>query len=269
MLGTIHRLLLTLLLILSGIDWLLNLFRPLLMAYNLMVPWVTEQFSIASDFQIVTTIMMGVLLFNSGITVSVIAVVRFIHVKFPFYHVRKRWIVLFMLFNMCYSFTVWMYNTLCFGHPSFLSLVQGVWGNITGFNFWFILTMMLPFYIMNIGAMVTSILTVYELHKMSEDAVIPLHRRSCNTILMMNCMNFAWFLLTLLNHIVFTVYPVTMDSLEFYERNYGWLYLQFIVSCFMPSVVSAVNPMILTFRSSKIKKMVKGWASSIKTESGL
>ena len=55
--------------------------------------------------------MMGVLLFNSGITVSVMAVVRYIHIKFPFYHVRKRWIVLFILFNMYYSLAVWMYNT--------------------------------------------------------------------------------------------------------------------------------------------------------------
>ena len=37
--------------ILSGIDWLINLFRPLLMAYNLMVTYVVEQFSIASDFK--------------------------------------------------------------------------------------------------------------------------------------------------------------------------------------------------------------------------
>jgi len=228
-----------------------------------MDPHVVEPYVFASDFQIFTTVMFGCLLFNAGITVSVMSVVRYIHVKFPFQQIKMTWIVIFLFLNIVYSFSVWMYSVLCCGRPGFLSIVQGAWGDVDEFNSWFLFTMMFPIYAIDIIAMVTSVLTVYELHKISANSMIPVHRKSCNTILMMNCMNFVWFLLTLLNHIIFSVYPVTEDTLEFYEEHYQWLYLQFIVVCFMPAVISAVNPMIVTFRSSKIRKMTKEWMQSM------
>ena len=237
-------------------DFITNIYQPIFMAYLLLMKAISVEEE-PTPLHYISTILMAWVKQGSGMLTTLLSITRYIKIKSPFCIVNRKFILLYIAMNFIY-FDVGFPVILLTSDECYIDRRVGyVWHDMKKMLDLWACILLAPFAIHSLVAIVTSILTVYCLRNRSElsgtncNKSMRYQRKSCLTILILNAGNMMLFLCC-----------VTYLFLKYLgkENDVAWsnVYdlILFNLFGFIPIFLSALNPLIITLRSTSMKQLI-------------
>ena len=267
----------TLFTILSITGFIYNLFRPLYSAFNFLKPY-RDNYGPATVLQAISSVMNTTLFWFSALVVSLLAVTRYISIKYPFYQLKRRYLYGYLSFFAIIQFVLQTMRMTVLLPKSMLESSDDVYVNYAPFiqattvklknkTYNTMLGYILPIWLVvqYIFSSILSILSVKEIkkvhHKMSNNekrnppsqvSNSRSKQKGIKTIAIMNIMNFISIFIGSCSLLLsFAPSNKTIASLKPQVLVYNVLIL--------PVLITSTNPLIIAFYSSGVRAMLQSW----------
>lgn len=241
--------------ILSVSDFLTNIICPFVVGYNLLKSQVDGIVTPATILEQVYTIYYITVVNTSNVLVCLLCITRYICMKNPFYHIKRKFLIIYIILYIVVVLNVSCYIVLSVDDPRWDSDTQYVHPYTS--LAWILGYAIIVYYFLHfLIAAIISFCTVHLLFnaKQSNETCQAHHLKGSITILIMNFMNF-----------VYPIYAVLYWTL-YYTGQLPWFtvhVMEFIGAATIPFVMSAMNPVIVVMCSSRIKTMLRTWIEKL------
>ena len=236
-------------------------------SFYLLKPGFDQDLQPATSLQLVYTAALFMPMCWSYSLTAIMGVVRYISICFPFYHIRKTAVLV--------SAAVLLLYVAATGVELIISGSLWYVTNNAARTFYsddtsFVKIFTLSKFVLNLViSIVASILTIWELRKVSKASGAGRKSTSCKSAMTVALMNFG-ILLTGIIHCI----GITMTIVDS-ESSIWMQYISFMGHLLVPTMQSAWNPLIIVCRSAKIRKYIAGnrsivsdWVTSRSDRSG-
>lgn len=248
-------------------DFITCLYQPIVLSVELWSPHVGTVKHSTSPIKIASTLVVAAVIFGSGVLTNLLALTRYIKIKYPFICIKRKVVVAVAVLNLAIFWGVMAALILTSGTKYFDTRIQLVWYQAHIIES---MVMLALFGIQSLAATATSIATVYELRKGKEAEDVKLQEgktgvrrevvkrktasqtRGGLTILIMNLGN-----MTLVLFVVIFM-AETLGNIDPSGCSKLYSFTVFNMVGFIPIALSALNPLIITFRSSGVRAMLLG-----------
>ena len=219
-------------------------------SYDLLKSGYDQYLQPATRLQLVYTAALFMPMCWSYSLTAIMGVVRYISIRFPFYHIRKTAVLVSAAALLLYVAATEV-NLNITGSPWYATnnAAGTFYSDDTSFVKIFTLT---KFALNLLISVVASILTIWELSKVSKASGTGSKSTSCKSAMTVAIMNFG-ILLTGIVHCI----GITMAAVD-REGSIRMQYISFTGHLLVPTMQSAWNPLIIVCRSAKIRKYIAG-----------
>ena len=250
--------------LLSLSDFFTTTFYPLVVAYNLLKTEVSPEDCPATPFEIFTTVFQFSFTPFSGIVTAVLSITRFIMIRFPFFNLKKHYVLFYIgAMTVISCFPMW-YDEASADEPRWENYIQGSRGK-GDFVMWAVnredipiayILYWIPYNLNCLFGLGMSIATIVHLYQDAREVTVNsnidkslLCKVTCFSIILLNIGNMV------LVSVDFALMGVVEQDGVVPKRQVK--ILSFLCSCFLPVLLAAVNPAIVISRSSMIKKSIR------------
>ena len=238
-------------------------------SYNLLKPGFDQYLQPATGLQLVYTAALFMPMCWSYSLTAIMGVVRYISIRFPFYHIRKTAVLVSVVALLLYVAATGV-NLIITGSPWYATNnAAGNFYSISENNSLIGISSTTKFSLNILVSILASILTIWELRKVSKSSGAGRKSNSCKSAMTVALMNFGILLTGIID--VIGGIMVAVD----HEGSIWMQYISFTGHLLVPTMQSAWNPLIIVCRSAKIRKyiagnrsIVSGWVTSRSDRSG-
>ena len=236
-------------------------------SYYLLKPGYDQYLMPATRLQLVYTAALFMPMCWSYSLTGIMGVVRYISIRFPFYHISKTTVLVSAVALLLHPAATGV-NLIITGSPWYTT-------NNAAANFYSEIKSLIALsgtikfalnVLISVGA---SILTIWELRKVSKGSGTGRNSNSCKSAMTVALMNFGILLTGINDGAAGTMATVGL------EGSIWMQYISFTGHLLVPTMQSAWNPLIIVCRSAKIRKyiagnrsIVPGWVTSRSDRSG-
>jgi hypothetical protein len=249
-------------------DFMTCIYQPIVLSRALLSPPAHSEFEEPTNLRIASTVIMAAVIFGSGMLTNLLSITRYIKIKYTFFKVSRKAVIIFAFCHFVLFDGAIITLLLISDTQYFDKRIQMVWYDL---DTWSVL-LIAVFGVQSLLATFTSTATVYELRKgirargksiklttcktRSEKMKkrLAAQRRSGFTVLLMSTGNMVL--------VGFGLMYVVIKLGHFDEAdcpdNKLYDITVFNLFGFTPIFLSAINPLVVTFRSSGVKAMLQG-----------
>ena len=219
--------------LLTASDFLTNLYRPLLLSYELIKPGLDDLYTEATIPKRMRSHYFAIFGSFSMTITTCLAVMRYIAVRFPYYRPNKRILFLFIAVELVATVSYYSYSYFLFDGKWIRFVQMGVTRSKGDF-------FLIKFSTAMIISLAASCLTVYDMVKRRTEG--------CMTVLIMNAGLVFYFCITrVFDNTKRGNTDVTSQATFFATANFS-----IILSAFNPLVIVCLNSGIKTFIREKL-----------------
>ena len=235
-------------------DFMTNIIRPVWLSYELLKPGLDDYLTPWSTTKCVRTAYFGIMCELSMLITTCMAVMRYISIRFPFYHCRKKILFRFILYSAIFVTTFMTWASCFFTKTKEHEFVRTRQIFHSDKNMMGRVYFMTKYIVTGLITVIASYLTGFEIVKNRGSAHFNSRSKGCITILIMNSA-------TLL-HTFGCIINVLCNRFE--QKNSDGTYSTtspgdaagFVITNFS-IVLSAFNPLVTVMLCKGIKKWVK------------
>ena len=235
-------------------DFMTNIIRPVWLSYELLKPGLDDYLTPWSTTKCVRQAYFGIMCEFSMLINTCLAVVRYISIRFPFYHCRKKILFRFILVSVILVTILITLTSCSYAKAIKLEYVRTkqlyyVTENSKGRIYF-----LTKYYVTGLITVITSYLTVFEIVKNRGSAHFNSMTKGCITILIMNCGTLLYTFGRILNVLCNRFEQKNSDGT--YSTTSAGDAAGFVITNFS-IVLSAFNPLVTVMLCKGIKKWVK------------
>ena len=249
-------------------DFMTCFYQPLVLSRALLNSTASTEKQEPTNLRIASTIIIAAVIFGSGMLTNLLSITRYIKIKYTFFKVSRKAVIIFALCNFIVFDGAMLSLLLSSDTQYFDDRIQMVWYDLDTGS----IILIALFGVQSLLATFSSIATVHELRKgvKARDRSIKqttcktrtekmkkrlaAQRRSGLTVLLMSVGNMVL--------VGFGIMYVIIKAGNFDEaacpNNTLYDFTVFNLFGFIPIFLSAINPLVVTFRSSGVKAMLMG-----------
>ena len=249
-------------------DFMTCLYQPLVLSSALLSSRAGSMSRKPNNLRIASTVVIAAVIFGSGMLTNLLSITRYIKIKYTFFKVNRKAVIVFAICNFILFDGAIITLLLSSSTQYFDERIQMVWYDL---DYWSIILIAL-FGVQSLLATFTSIATVHELRKgvRARDRSIKqvrsktktekmkrrvaTQKRSGFTVLLMSAGN---MLLVVFGIIYIVIKAGNFDGNTCPQKKLYDITV-FNLFGFIPIFLSAINPLVVTFRSSGVKAMLLG-----------
>ena len=246
-------------------DFITCLYQPIVLSYELWDPRVKPIEQSTSVLKIVSTLIMAAVIFGSGVITNLLALTRYIKIRYPFICIKRKVVLVLAITNLAVFWGITTVLIFTSGTKYFDMRMQLIWYQAHTIES---VVMLGLFGTQSFAATATSIATVVELRKGQRkengklregetSASVERNKKKQSsqskgglTILMMNLGN-----MTLVLFVAIFI-AETLGNIDPGGCSRLSNFTVFNMVGFIPIALSAINPFIITWRSSGVKAMI-------------
>ena len=235
-------------------DFMTNIIRPVWLSYELLRPGLDDYLTPWSTTTCVRQAYFGIMCELSMLFNTCLAVMRYISIRFPFYHCRKKILFRFILVSVILVTILITLTSCSYAKAIKLEYVRTKQLYYVPENSKGRIYFMTKYIVTGIITVIASYLTGFEIVKNRGSAHFNSRTKGCFTILIMNCgtllITFLWILCVLCNRFEQKHSDGTYSTTSAGDAA-GFVSVNFSI------VLSAFNPLVIVMLCKGIKKWVK------------
>ena len=276
--------------ILASADFITNVARPIMIAHLHLSPTYYPTPVLDFNFvSVVSTVVVRMSMTISFAAVALLALTRAIKIQWPFFHIRKLFVFLWLIVLAVYEFTVlvlgmiidkkYIRRVVCIGTVIPLKEVSNEGGNSRIQPTVLALLSILPMYVHAIIATLVSIWAIVALAKTIKQSTVNKNTsdqesavqrtaferikhkfKGCRAIFVIN-------LTSLLTTISTISYLSKINRFRLPDGRITFCHSTYVVNFLMPSLIAATNPLILMKFNLELRNRAMFWKKSSRSVS--